>query len=315
MSGQWHSQKPQSHLLGGVMKRQSLFLGALAVAAVIRASAGLAAEKTVTYTVEGQKVVGTLQLPDGVSTPPAVLLLHGFAGSRDELEIPSVKEGVFARAARMLAMKGLASLRIDFRGNGDSEGKFEDMTMQGEVKDALAALDFLVSEGEVNKDKMALVGWSMGGAVAAAVAGRSPHRLSSVALWAPGSNMASSFALLFGPQLVRDGLAALDKPVIAKLPWGKEVPIKAGLIKSFFAVDPAAEIGRYRGALFVAVGTKDTVVYPQPESGQILLSYHDGPEELWVQPMDHTFNAFENAETVDALIAKTGDFIQAHLND
>jgi hypothetical protein len=31
--------------------------------------------------------------------------------------------------------------------------------------------------------------------------------------------------------------------------------------------------------------------------------------------MDHTFNAFENAETVDALIAKTGDFIHAHLID
>jgi pimeloyl-ACP methyl ester carboxylesterase len=297
------------------MKRQPLFLGVAVLATVVQAVASLAAEKTVTYRVDGQKVVGTLQLPDGVSRPPAVLLLHGFTGSRDELEIPSVKEGIFARAARIWATKGIASLRIDFRGNGDSEGKFEDMTMEGQVKDALAALDFLVSEGEVNKDKIALVGWSMGGAVAAAAAGRNRHRLGSVALWAPGSNMASSFALLFGPQLIRDGLDAVDEPVIARLPWGKEVPIKAGLIRSFFAVDPAAEIGRYRGALLVAVGTEDTVVYPQPESGQILLSYHDGPEELWVQPMDHTFNAFENVETVDALIAKTADFIQAHLND
>jgi alpha/beta superfamily hydrolase len=294
--------------------KQHLFLAALAVGVAMLASASQGAEKTITYTVEGQKVVGTLNLPDGVSSPPVVLLLHGVTGSRNELEIPSVKEGVFARAARLWATNGLASLRIDFRGNGDSEGKFEDMTMQGEIKDAQAALDFLASEGEVNKDKMALVGWSMGGAVGAVVAGRSTHPLTSVTLWAPGTNMPSAIALMFGPELVRDGLAAGDKPVIAKLPWGKEVPLKASFFKSLFEVDPAAEIGKYHGPLLVAVGTKDTVVYPQPESGQVLIDYHGGPGELWVRPMDHAFNAFENAETVDALIAKTGGFIQAHLN-
>jgi pimeloyl-ACP methyl ester carboxylesterase len=223
-------------------------------------------------------------------------------------------EGAFARAARLWAAKGLASLRIDFRGNGDSEGKFEDMTIHGQIKDALAALDFLAADGEVNKAEIALVGWSMGGAVGAAVAGRSKRPLSSVALWAPVSNLPSTIALLFGADLVRDGLDAVDEPVTAKLPWGGEVPLKASFFKSLVEVDPAAEIGKYHGPLLVCVGTKDTNVYPQPESGQVLLTYHDGPGELWVRPMDHVFNVFENTETVDALIAKTSDFIQAHLN-
>jgi dienelactone hydrolase len=292
---------------------RSMMMVVLAVsAALVSVSApGWSAEQRVGFTVDGQKVVGTLNLPDGVEKPPVVLLLHGFTGSRDELAIPAVKEGVFRRAARMWAGRGIASLRIDFRGNGDSEGAFADMTLGGQVKDALAALDFLAAEGEVDKDRMALVGWSMGGAVGAAVAGRTTHRLTSVSLWAPGTNMPASIALLLGPDIVRKGLASGDRPVTAKLPWGVEVSLKQAFFDSLYAIDPVAEIGRYKGPLLVAVGTKDTVVFPQPEAGQVLLDYHDGPEELWVRPMDHAFNAFEGVEMVDELIAKTGSFIAA----
>jgi hypothetical protein len=101
-------------------------------AAIVLAAApavALAAEKTISFEVGGEKVVGTMNLPDGVEKPPVILLLHGFTGSRDELEIPSVKEGVFARAARMWAENGIASLRIDFRNSGDSDGDFADTTV------------------------------------------------------------------------------------------------------------------------------------------------------------------------------------------
>ena len=285
----------------------------VAVAALVATTlAGHAAEKTVDFTVDGQKVIGTLNLPDGVSKPPVVLLLHGFTGSRDELVIPAAKEGIFQRAARMWADKGIASLRIDFRGSGQSDGKFEDTTLTGQVKDALAALDFLAANSDVDKDRMALVGWSMGGAVASAVAARTEHDLTSVSLWAPGTNMPAAIALLLGPDVVKQGLASSgDKPVTAKLPWGAEVSLKKGFCESLYAIDPVAEIEDYDEPLLVAVGTKDDVVFPQPLAGQIMLDYHEGPEELWVQPMDHAFNALQGTEMVDALIAKTGDFIAA----
>lgn len=294
------------------MRKIKLNLIAAATAALIAgASAGESAEKTVDFMVDGQKVVGTLALPDGVANPPVVLLLHGFTGKRDELEIPSVKEGIFKRAARLWADKGIASLRIDFRGSGQSDGKFEDTTLNGQVKDALAALDFLDAGDQVDGDRIALVGWSMGGAVAAAVAGRTDHDLTSVSLWAPGTNMAAAIAILLGPDVVKKGLASGGQPVTAKLPWGAEVSLRTGFFESLYAIDPVAEIGEYDGPLLVAVGTKDDVVFPQPIAGQILLDYHEGPEELWVRPMDHVFNAFQGTETVDELITKTGDFVAA----
>ena len=285
---------------------------AAAATAGLSASPLLAAEKTVDFTVDGQKVIGTLNIPDGVSKPPVVLLLHGFTGSRNELEIPAVKEGIFSRAAKAWADKGVASLRIDFRGNGESEGKFEDMTMEGLIADAEAALDYLAASPDVDKDRVAIVGWSMGGAVGAAVAGRTEHDLDSLTLWAPATNMGSSFALLVGKESMKAGLAAKDTPATMKLPWGAEVKLKAGFFESMYRIDPVAELEAYDGPLLVAVGSKDDVVYPQPASGQVLLDYHEGPEELWVKPMNHVFNAFEGVEMVDELIAKTGEFVGAN---
>jgi uncharacterized protein len=271
-----------------------------------------AAEKVIEFMVDGQKVVGTLNLPDGVAKAPVILLMHGFTGTRNELEIPAVKEGIFARAARLWAEKGVASLRIDCRGSGDSDGDFADTTLDGQIADGLAALNYLAGLPEVDKDRMALVGWSMGGAVGSAVAARTEQDLDAVALWAPGTNMGASITFILGPDTVKKGLAAGNSAVEATLPWGAKISLKGPFFQSLYAIDPVAEITEYDGPLLVAVGSKDDVVFPQPTAGQILLDYHEGDEELLVWPMDHVFNAFENAETVDKLIAATGEFIAKH---
>ena len=289
---------------------------AMIVCTWLSASAGgtLAAEKVVDFQVDGQKVVGTLNLPDGVTKPPVILLLHGFTGSRNELEIPAVKEGIFTRAARLWAKRGVASLRIDFRGSGESEGAFADTTLDGQIKDGLAALDYLADLDEVDADRTALVGWSMGGAVGAAVAARTKHGLDSVSLWAPGTNMAAAITFVLGPDTVKKGLAAGAEAIDATLPWGAKVQLKGAFFNNLFTVDPVAEIASYDGPLLIAVGTRDDVVFPQPASGQVLLDYHDGEEELIVWPMDHAFNASENTTTVDKLITVTGDFIVRHFD-
>ncbi len=274
----------------------------------------VAAEKTVTYDVEGEKVVGTLNLPDGIDNPPVIVLFHGFTGSRDELVIPAVEEGIFQRAARMWADKGIASLRIDFRHSGESGADYENTTVGGQVMDGLAALDYLAASGEVDPDRMAIVGWSMGGTVGASVAGRTDHDLDAVALWAPGANLASAILLLLGPDSFKEGLASEGDAVTSKLPWGADVTLKPAFFDSLFEIDPVAEITGYDGPLFVAVGSNDTIVFPQPESGQVFLDYHDGEEELFVRPMDHTFNAFTDEKTVDELINATGDYISAHFD-
>jgi hypothetical protein len=96
------------------------------------------------------------------------------------------------------------------------------------------------------------------------------------------------------------------------LPGGKEVKLKFGFFESTFTLVPAAELARYKGPLFVAVGTKDDIVFPQPALGQSLMRYHGGKGELFVRPMDHFFNVFQDEKQLDELIMATGAFLRKH---
>ena len=305
-----HLLATNSMLTHGMRTLVLVAMACLGIAWSPRTAIAASTQRVVSFKVDGQRVVGTLASPQGVKAPPVVLLLHGFTGSRDELKTPSVQEGIFARAAAAWAAKGFASLRIDFRGGGDSDGKFEDTTLSGQIKDAMAAVDFLQSEKTVDASRLSLVGWSMGGAVASAVAGRSTHPIRGVALWTPLTNPPMSVSSFLGADYMAAGLNSGDTVVTTKSPWGSEIALRAGFFEDLFKIDPVAELARYRGPVFVAAGSNDQVIKPQPAMSQILLTYRQGRGELWVRSMDHSFNAFQTSATVDELIAATFTFIE-----
>lgn len=270
----------------------------------------LAEEHTIRFAVEGQTVVGTLSLPPG-DPAPVVLLFHGFTGSRDELPVAGTDEGVFSRTARLLRDEGIASLRIDFRDSGESDGAFEFTTYERQVADGLAALDWLAAEPRVRGDRIALIGWSQGGLVATAVAGRS-NRPVAVALWAAVADPVPTMTGALGEAAVAAGLAAgPDEAVPITLPWGAEIALRRGFFEGMAAFSPTAEIAAWRGPLFVAQGSRDDLV--PPASAEALIAAHSGPHALWMQDMDHVFNVFGGPETLDALVAATLDFFAPHL--
>lgn len=272
---------------------------------------GQAAEERVTFLSEGQEVVGTLALPEG-EPAPVVLLLHGFTGSRDELPIPGTEEGVFSRTARLLAERGYASLRIDFRGSGESlaDLTFADTTFEGQVADALAAIDWLQAEPRVAGEDVFVIGWSQGGLVTTAVAGRSGVP-DATALWAAVADPEESFGGLIGAEALAGALAMAEGETwTITLPWGAEIDLGRGFFEGVATFDPTAEIAAYAGPLFVAQGTLDTTVLPH--AADALIAAHEGPEELWLRDMDHVFNVFTETAMLDAMVAATADFFDAH---
>lgn len=142
-------------------------------------------ETFASFRVGGQRLNGMVYLPEpdlsGPAKPtygfPSVVILHGYTGNRggDHRILPLL--------ARHLAARGVAALSFDFRGSGDSEGDFSEMTVSREVEDAVAAADYLRDLPEIDPERTMLLGFSMGGMVAALAAPQiRPHRL---ALWAP----------------------------------------------------------------------------------------------------------------------------------
>ncbi len=107
----------------------------------------------------------TLYLPE--HTPaPAVLLPHGFGGSKDSV----------AAQATELAQRGFVVLAYSARGFGRSSGQIALNSVDHEVRDAQKLLDWLATREEVRTDaagdpRVGVTGGSYGGALALSLAG------------------------------------------------------------------------------------------------------------------------------------------------
>lgn len=281
------------------------------VMGLMACSVCFAGESEVVYEVDGQKILGTLTMPENAKNVPAVLMLHGFTATRDESKSEFVPEGLFGRMSRELEKQGIASLRIDMRGSGKSEGKFVDLTVESEIKDALAGLEYLNGLEEVDKSKISVMGLSLGGIVTTATAGRSTLPIRSVVLWNPGINPPAAFITMFGNENILK--AVQDENAVITLPLGDlQLDLKGEFYRSLYRVVPAAELANYSGPVLLAIGTKDNIVWPQPTSAKALLSYHKGEHELFAKDCGHVFDCESTSEIADEVIAKSVSFIVEH---
>ncbi|MGQ9561133.1 MAG: alpha/beta hydrolase [Candidatus Oleimicrobiaceae bacterium] len=113
-------------------------------------------EYAVTFRSEGHQLVGMLHLPTS-HTGRGVLMCHGFTGHKVE------SRRLFVEAARAFADAGLAVLRFDFYGSGDSEGEFADTTVTRDIANLVDAMAYMKQQ---DCPRLAVLGVSLGGATA-----------------------------------------------------------------------------------------------------------------------------------------------------
>ena len=131
-------------------------------------------EKKVAYTnlKAGVKLVGTLTLPSDKSVFPVVLLITG-SGPQDRNETV-FGHRPFLVLADYLTRQGIAVLRVDDRGVGESTGYFSQATSEDFASDVLAGVEYLKTCKEIDPKKIGLIGHSEGGVIAPMVAVKSP---------------------------------------------------------------------------------------------------------------------------------------------
>ncbi len=110
------------------------------------------------------KLFGTLTMPDRNGKFPAVVLISG-SGPQDRDET-IFNHKPFLIISDYLTRNGIAVLRYDDRGVGKSGGNFSSATTEDFMKDALAAVEYLKSRNEVDRNKIGLIGHSEGGLIA-----------------------------------------------------------------------------------------------------------------------------------------------------
>jgi len=226
-------------------------------------------EVQVSFSSEGEAVLGVLHVPE--QTPaPGLIMCHGFTGQKAETH------RLFVGAAREFCRHGLVVLRFDFRGSGDSAGEFREMTVSREIADAHAAFEFLASRSEANAERLGVLGLSLGGCVAACLAGRE-KRVRALALWAPVAHPSRIFQRLV-PEFGSDDVFDMQGWALGR-----------GFLDDVQSIEPLAEIRQYTGPSLVVHGTADESVPPSDGSdyrvalgGRCRLHY--------VQKADHVFS-------------------------
>ena len=130
-------------------------------------------EEEVSYRNEKDniKLAGTLTLPRGGSSHPAVILITG-SGAQDRNETIAGHRP-FLVLADHLTRNGIAVLRVDDRGVGGSGPGSPTATSESYAGDVLAGVQFLKTRKDINPRKIGLIGHSEGGMIAPIAAARS----------------------------------------------------------------------------------------------------------------------------------------------
>jgi pimeloyl-ACP methyl ester carboxylesterase len=133
---------------------------------------------------DGVKLAGTLTLPRGKTSFPAVILITGSGPQNRNEELLGHKP--FLVLADYLTRQGVAVLRVDDRGVGGSTGSVPNSTSENFAADVLAGIEFLKGRRGINPKQIGLIGHSEGGLVAPMVASQSNDVAFIVLLAGPG---------------------------------------------------------------------------------------------------------------------------------
>jgi hypothetical protein len=243
----------------------------------------------------GERMYGFLTVPADVPSFPAVLLLDGMGGSSHG------PRRMFATLARRLALQGVGVLRFGYRGHGDSEGDSRDVTVIRMRDDAAGALAFLRRQPGVDASRVGLVGMSLGGLVAALVAGAEPD-LRAVVLWAGVAHNGSRTDAWLTPERA-------EQLRVQGYYDNGGTPMSLAFFEELRDLDGPAAIVRYPGPALVLHGTADASV-PVEDGHRYKEVLGDRADLVLLDGADHVFGklAWE-----DEVLDRTSRFLSAAL--
>ena len=254
---------------------------------------GFSAARSQDVTIDGDhgKLSAVIQRPDGKTSYPLVIIMHGFMGNKER--------PLLTKLADDLEKDSIASIRFDFNGHGKSEGRFQDMTVLNEIEDAKAVYDYASKLPGVTG--IALAGHSQGGVVASMTAGElGTQKVKALALMAPAAVLREDairgqlFGLHYGP---------LDPPETIQV---GDYQVGANYVKTAQTLPIYETASQYQGPAYMLHGTGD-VIAPYTYSQRYQRIYFNGQLHL-IEGEDHTFS-----HDTDGAARAVADFFKEEL--
>ena len=245
---------------------------------------------------DGHIIPGILTMPDNIpegEKVPAVLMLHGTGSNKDEAG------NGYVLMADQFAKAGIASLRIDFMGTGDSTVDYAEYCNTTAVSDATAAGEFLAKQEGIDPERIGIMGWSQGGTDALLTAAQS-DLFKSVLTWAGAMDLSNLMTDEMYAEAKQNGSAVMEfdwrEPLNLGLQWMEEVK----------SMDMNEVVSGIKAPIMAINGSEDTVV--PPENGKKIkeLSTNEASQYVELEGGDHTFGVFgEDHAVFNELMEKT----------
>lgn len=207
---------------------------------------------------DGGVLRGAWHRPAGPGPFPCLACVHGL----------SLDSGIFAEAALALEARGVASLRFDLRGHGKSSGELKDQGFHDQLADVAAAFAALAGLPGADPQRRGLLGFSLGGALAALLASGEPQ-VKALALWSPLLRTASWDA---------ERRAQYGPPSGGLQPLWDGVLVSERLFSESLGLDPFAQALSLPRPLFLAHGAKDRN-HPQAAARELAASRAEAGRE------------------------------------
>lgn len=225
----------------------------------------------ITIQRDGLTLVGEREEPFGEIYDMAILL-HGFNSNRNH---PLLKQ-----LAANLRNENIASVRFDFNGHGESDGKFENMTVINEIEDARAILDYVRTDPHVRH--IYLIGHSQGGVVASILAGLYPDVITKVVLLAAAAQLKDDALKGY-----TRGASYNPNHIPATMPLGNKK--LGGFYLRVAQILPIYEFSkRYHGPVAIIVGSNDKIV--DPKYSEKYNQIYQSSKLYTIKNADHNFS-------------------------
>ena len=234
----------------------------------------------------GETLAGLLEMPERVDEVSSfALFAHCFTCGKDI--------AAASRISRALASQGIAVLRFDFTGLGNSDGDFANTNFSSNVEDLLQAAKALE---ERYRAPQILIGHSLGGAAVLSAAARLESVKAVVTIGAPAT--AEHVAHLFKNQA--DQIKQQGQATVAL--GGREFSIKRQFLDDIEQYASTGEIRNLDAALLVFHSPLDAIVSID-EAAKIYTAARHPKSFISLDKADHLLSKAQDSEYVATTIA------------
>ncbi len=243
--------------------------------------------KTLSFqNAHGEMLSGRLDLPLGAVPDAYAIFAHCFTCSKHTKAVAAVSHA--------LSRKGIAVLRFDFTGLGDSEGDFSDTTFSSNVADLISAAGYLNAHYAAPK---ILIGHSFGGTACLKAAGHLPG-VKAVA------TIGSPFDPAHVQHLLGDAREAIEKSGEASVTLaGRPFRIKRQFLEDLDTAEMIEVLPKLNRALLVLHSPVDEVVGIN-NAAQIYKTARHPKSFISLDTADHMLGQPADAEYAGSVIAE-----------